>query len=213
MTSPNIARPLLATLFVALAAFGCQSEEPLPDIATVPAFDFVDQTGQPIGTETLAGRPYVANFLFTSCPTACPPLAKATEGLQTRIKGWAREPWPVQIVSITIDPVTDTPEKLTEYGETYSNDPTLWHFARGDYDAMEKLVTEGFLQPLIRKDLMAVHEAIKRDALKGKPIPVGTAHSVRFVLVDAKGHIRGVYDKDDASLDRLSGDLERLAAR
>lgn len=117
----------------------------------------------------------------------------------------------MQLVSVTIDPATDTPERLTTYGQGYKADFGLWKFARGDYETMETLVTEGFLQPLIRKDLLEVHDAIKRKAMMNEPIPVGTAHSVRFVLVDGQGHLRGVYDKDDASLDRLSQDLRRLA--
>lgn len=205
---------LLALLTVLGGLTACRPEPELLDIATVPPFAFVDQSGAPIGSETLAGRPYAVNFLFTSCPTACPPLARATADLQTRVEAWAGDgqPWPVQLVSVTIDPATDTPERLTAYGQQYGADFTLWRFARGDYPEMEALVTEGFLQPLIRKDLLEVHDAIKRKALMDQPIPVGTAHSVRFVLVDAQGHIRGTYEKDDASLDQLSRDLQRLAA-
>ena len=47
----------------------------------------------------------------------------------------------------------------------------------------------------------------------GKPTPLDTAHSLRFVLVGPDGHIRGLFDKDDASLDRLAAAARRLAGR
>lgn len=204
----------LLTLAAALALAACGRPAPdLPDLATLPDFTFEDQDGQALSSASLRGRPWVANFLFTSCPTACPPLAAATTDLQGKLKAWvpAEGTPPVQLVSFTIDPATDTPERLREYGARYQADPRLWRFARSDYETTERLVTEGFLQPLIRDDLVQVSEPTRQKALLQQPIPLGTAHSLRFVLVDQRGHLRGVYDRDPESLDRLHADLRALA--
>jgi hypothetical protein len=45
------------------------------------------------------------------------------------------------IVTVTVDPVTDTPERLTKFGQEYGADPAVWRFARADYPKMERLVT------------------------------------------------------------------------
>lgn len=204
-------RVWIAALALTLALTGCQKPPELIDIGQVPEFAFVDQNGQAVGTAQLAGKPWVANFLFTSCPSSCPPLAKATAGLQTRIKGWADGPdYPVALVSITVDPVTDTPERLTEFGQKYDADPAIWKFARGEYDAMELLVTDGFMMPILRKDMV---EAPDDDALaqaRSRPTPLETAHSVKFVLVDGQGHIRGLYSMEEKDLDELSRALRHL---
>ena len=45
---------------------------PPPVLSTIPAFAMTDQQGQPFGTQELLGKVWVADFIFTSCPTACP---------------------------------------------------------------------------------------------------------------------------------------------
>jgi protein SCO1/2 len=164
----------------------------------------------------LRGRPYAVNFLFTSCPTSCPPLAEASQALQKRVKRWSEGPeHAAQIVSITVDPLTDTPEKLKAFGQKYGSDPGVWRFARtDDYEKMEKLVTEGFMLPVLRKDASrAKTVAERKKILATDPTPLDTAHSLRFVLVDGEGKIRGLFNKSDEDLDKLDAALRHLAGR
>ncbi len=196
---------LFALLF-ALAA--CQKAPPeLDDMGTLPAWQLTDQAGQPVGSATLHGKPWVANFLFTSCPTSCPPLARATAQLQERIRAWQPKDGAAltQIVSISVDPETDTPERLTQWARDYHRDPRLWSLATGPYEAMETLVVGGFMQPILRKDRQP------GEVPPVTPTPIDTAHSLRFVLVDARGHIRGLFEQDAASLAKLDEALQFLA--
>ena len=183
----------------------------LPDYGALPEWTFVDENERPIGSAQLRGKPWVANFLFTSCPGACPLLAQATMQLQDRLKTWLPKsgPMPAAIISITVDPVTDTPERLRSFGGTFKADPAIWSFVRGEYAEMEALVTGGFHQALIRDDRDRELE-VEKDPVIAQATPIDTAHSVKFVLVDAEGRIRGFYEQDARSLDRLSNDLRRL---
>lgn len=194
-------------LLLLLTATACHKAPELDDLGTLPPWQMTDQTGQPVGDTTLAGKPWVANFLFTSCPSSCPPLARATERLQERVRAWQpKDGAPLaRIVSISVDPETDTPERLTEWGRDYHNDPRLWLLATGDYAKMEKLVVEGFMQPIIRKDRQPGQPAPET------PTPIDTAHGLRFVLVDGRGHIRGLFEQDDAGLAKLDAALHMLA--
>jgi cytochrome oxidase Cu insertion factor (SCO1/SenC/PrrC family) len=190
---------LLSVVLLQLCACRSQPEE-LIDLGPLPDWQFRDQDGQVIGSATLHGRPYLANFLFTSCPTSCPPLAKATAQLQDKLKVWLPKSGlpPVQIVSISVDPETDTPEVLREFGKKYGADARVWKFATtDDPEQMERLVTQGFLMPVIRADRLP-----DGTLPKAKPTPLDTAHSLRFVLVGPDGHIRGLYDRDEAGLDK-----------
>ncbi len=195
----------LLLLLLTLAA--CRTPPELDDLGTLPPWQMTDQTGKPIGSTTLRGKPWVANFLFTSCASSCPPLARATEHLQELMRGWQpKDGAPLaRIVSISVDPESDTPERLTEWGREYKNDPRLWALATGPYEAMETLVVGGFMQPIIRKDRQPGKPAPEA------PTPIDTAHSVRFVLVDGHGHLRGLFEKDDASLAKLNAALQYLA--
>lgn len=200
---------MFLSFVVALAGCNAPPAE-LTDLGPLPAWELHDQDGKAIGSAQLKGRPWVANFLFTSCPTSCPPLAKATADLQQRLSAWMPKdgPAPVQIVSISVDPETDTPAKLHEFGVKYGADSRIWKLATAgnDYAAMEQLVTGGFMMPVIRAD-----RSPGGKAPEGKPTPIDTAHSLRFVLVDGAGHIRGLYEKDDASLAKLDRAARWLA--
>jgi cytochrome oxidase Cu insertion factor (SCO1/SenC/PrrC family) len=185
--------------------------EELIDLGPLPDWQFVDQDGQVIGSASLLGRPYVANFLFTSCPTSCPPLARATAQLQDKLKVWmpASGRPPVQIVSISVDPETDTPEVLRAFGQKYGADGRVWKFATTDDPAqMERLVTHGFMMPVIRADRLP-----DGTLPRAKPTPLDTAHSLRFVLVGPDGHIRGLYDRDEAGLQKADRAARWLAKR
>ncbi len=197
-------KPLLLLLTLATA---CAKPPELDDLGTLPTWHMMDQRGQAIGSDTLRGKPWVANFLFTSCPTSCPPLARATSRLQEHIRAWQpKDGAPLaRLVSISVDPETDTPEHFTAWGKTYQNDPRLWALVTGPYEAMETLVVGGFMQPILRKDRQPGQPAPET------PTPLDTAHSLKFVLVDGRGHLRGLYDRDDAALQKLNDDLRFLA--
>ena len=205
---------LACTLLLALCA--CKREKPADviDLGVLPTWTMTAEDGTPIGTEQLHGKVWIANFLFTSCQSSCPPLAKATAQLQDRLRPLLPKdgPSPVQIVSISVDPVTDTPPVLAAFAKNYGADPRIWRFATGEYDAMEHLVTDGFLLPLERGDVppkgVPGHD---HNPLTGRPTPVETAHSLRFVVVDQEGHVRGTWDKDEAGLQRTLNAARWLA--
>ncbi len=195
-------------LCVALVACRRQPPEDIDDLGVVPAWSMTAEDGKPIGTAQLQGKTWVVNFLFTSCPTSCPPLARATARLQERIRALLPkgEVPPVQIVSISVDPETDTPPVLAKFAKQYGADPRIWHFATsGNYDVTEKLVSEGFQSQLIRPD---PPEGADPAA---KPSAIDTAHSLKFVVIDRAGHIRGTWDKDDAGLDATVAAVRYLA--
>jgi len=208
-------RWMLAGMLV-LGLCACRREKPLDviDLGKLPTWAMTAEDGKPIGTEQLLGKVWIANFLFTSCQSSCPPLAKATVQLQNSLRPLLPKqgPAPVQIVSISVDPVTDTPTVLAAFAKKYGADPQLWHFATGEYEAMEHLVTDGFLLPLERGDRppkgMPGHD---HHPMLGRPTPVETAHSLRFVVVDQQGHVRGTWDKDEAGQRRVLNAVRWLA--
>ena len=101
-------------LLLGLLLTACHSPPELDDMGTLPPWQMTDQTGQTIGSASLRGKPWVANFLFTSCATSCPPLARATAHLQELVRAWqpATGAPLARIVSISVDPETDTPARV-----------------------------------------------------------------------------------------------------
>lgn len=205
-------RPMMLwiSLWAALVVWPACAKAPqeLTDLGVVPPFSLLDQDGRPVTDQSLRGQVWAANFLFTSCPTECPPLAKATRRLQELLGPDAAQR-KLAIVSISVDPMTDTPEVLREFAKKYGADHQTWRFLTGEYEAMERLVVQGFFQPIVRGD--RVTGTPSEHTATSAPTPLDTAHSLRFVLVDQQGHLRGLYDRDDAGVAKLRQAMQWLA--
>lgn len=147
----------------------------LPVLSTVPAFEFVDQSGAPLSANGLRGKVWVANFIFTRCPNICPKFTAKMGTLQDRS---GKEMPELQLVSFTVDPEHDTPEVLLAYGQKHHADFSRWRFARGERSALEKVIRDGMLQPM--------------DPGDGKDLN-SVVHGSYFALVDAELRVRGVY--------------------
>lgn len=74
--------------------------------------------------ELEAGRPVMLNFIYTSCTTICPLVSKVFSHVQETL---AAEHAPVDLVSISIDPEYDTPQRLAAYARQFGAGPH-WHF-------------------------------------------------------------------------------------
>ena len=149
------------------------SNRPLSSYGTVPAFNLVNQEGEPFGSDQLAGKIWIADFVFTMCPGPCPMISSRMSELQKPL-----EKTDIHLVSFTVDPERDTPEALRTYAEKLHAQPKRWDFLTGARPEIYALVRDGFK--------LAVSEA---DEETGVPV-----HSTRVVLVDRHGTIRGYYD-------------------
>ena len=181
-------KSLLLLVVVVLA--GCASSVDVPVYSTVPDFTLTERSDRTITRKDLAGKIWVADFIFTHCAGICPTMSANMEKLQARL------PKDVRLVSFSVDPQNDTPAVLTEYARRYNADPERWLFLTGDPQVMQKLSIEGF--------------KLAMDPTSGTEIEPIT-HSSRFALVDREGRIRGYYGMEDAdSLDRIVADAGRL---
>jgi protein SCO1 len=157
---------------------------------TVPSFQLVNQNGQPFGSAQLAGKIWIADFIYTTCPGPCPMISSRMSELQKPL-----EKTDVQLVSFSVDPEKDTPQVLRGYAEKLEADPARWDFLTGPKSAIYKLSHDGFK--------LAVS-----DGSSEQGIPV---HSTRMVLVDRHGRIRGYYEATEAdAITKLLADTNHL---
>src|SRR5437868_13471560 len=147
----------------------------LPDLGQLPSFALVDQDGKPFGVEEVRGKIWVADFIFTSCSDACPRLTARMRSLQDRLDPAER----IGLLSITVDPERDTPQKLAEYARISGARNSLWKFVTGPERDVERTVVNGFHVAMGRVPVEATG-----DALRGQAFEI--VHGDRLVLVDAK---------------------------
>ncbi len=169
----------------------------LPVLSTVPEFALTERSGRTVNSSELAGRVWVANFVFTDCAGPCPLLSQRMSRLQDAL---GEQP-DVQLVSFSVDPETDTPDVLSGYAKRWGADPERWLFLTGDKTDLYHLIKDGFK--------LAISDGSEPD----NPGPGIITHSLRFVLVDRQGKIRAYYPGDEPDLEeKILPAIGRLVA-
>jgi len=177
--------------------------QPLPVFSALPDFALVDEAARPFSRKDLLGRAWVVDFIFTSCPDACPRLTAIMKQLQDSLTSEERQ-GAVGLLSISVDPARDTPAVMQAYARARGADARVWRFLTGEQGAIERTVIEGFKSAI---------EKVELEAPQGEPHAqlMRILHGEKFVLVDAAGRIRGYYDVRDAlEQQRLLRDLRQL---
>jgi protein SCO1/2 len=166
-------------------------------LGTVPPFELTDQEGRPFGSRDLAGRVWVASFVFTRCETVCPRVTAR----MARVQGRTRNLEPaLHLVSFSVDPEHDTPARLAAYAQAHRASPRMWTFLTGPAGAVQETVERGL--------------RVSMGKGPADPSPAGISHGTHLVLVDGAGRIRGYYDPGDAdAVDRVVRDAALLVNR
>mgnify|MGYP000274212251 CR=1 FL=1 len=147
------------------------------DPAEIGDFNLVDQLGRPVTKESLMGRPWVANFIFTRCAHQCPAMCVKIKQILERL-----EDSDVRFVTITVDPEHDDVERMAQFADVYSADPDQWLFVTGDPAEVYRLIRKGFK--------VAAWENFGSDRLPGFEF----AHSMALVHVGPDGRVLGKYN-------------------
>lgn len=96
----------------------------------------VNQEGRQLRlySDLMQGKTVIINSFFTSCNSVCPPMSRNLELVQD----WLGERMgkEVTILSISVDPATDTPPRLKDYAARFHAKPG-WHFLTGDKQNVE----------------------------------------------------------------------------
>jgi len=157
---------------------------------TVPFWSFTNQDGETISKPDYDGKVYVADFFFTHCPGICATLTKNMKYVQGKTKALD-----VAFISHTVDPKRDSVGRLKWYCEKNELDNSNWDLLTGDQLTIYELGVNGYLVPN------------QEDALA----PGGFLHSDKFLLIDKKSRIRGIYSGgDDVQIAQLIEDLKLL---
>ena len=192
--------PWLLALCLALpllGALGCKKSEAaqaLPQLGAVGPFWLTDQDGRSFSEQSLAGKVWVAAFMFTRCPSICPEMTRRMRALQEQAQ--ARD-LKLHFVSFSVDPENDTPEVLRRFAAQYGADTRSWSFLTGDNRVIRDAAEHGF-----------------KISVDGQADPgaanMGITHGTHLVLLDGAGTIRGYYQSSEP--EKLKQLLEDAAA-
>jgi len=202
-----LAAAVVTTLAVRFLGPRLQHEAALPVLGQVPAFEHIDENGKPFGARQLEGKVWVASFLYTTCPGPCPILVRKLQRFGDRFAN-RRD---FHMVSFSVDPATDTPKVLRAYTEAHGIDTQRWSLLTGSPDAVIATIRKGFYLDASPSAQAARKPGLEAASPQLDPLHGPVIHSLRVVLVDRKGRIRGFYDSNDpAALVDLAGAVSRL---
>lgn len=105
----------------------------------IPDVEVLDQDGKTVHfySDLVKGKTVAINFIFTTCTTICPPLAATFARVQRELGDKVgRE---VYFISISVDPLTDTPERLKAWGNKFKAGPG-WTFVTGNKEEIGQLL-------------------------------------------------------------------------
>ncbi|MDE1383396.1 MULTISPECIES: SCO family protein [Bacillus] len=161
----------------------------------VQSFSFQNQDGKTVSLESLKGQVWVADFIFTNCKTICPPMTSHMAELQKRME---EENLQARIVSFSVDPENDTPEKLKKFAANYPLNFQNWDFLTGySQEEIEKFALKSF------------KAIVKKPEDEDQVI-----HQSSFYLVDQNGKVVKDYDgAKDTPYDEIIADIKTLENR
>lgn len=173
--------------------------ESLPQLFLSPDFSLTNCDGASISRDDLAGKVWLADFIFTRCGGPCPLMTQRMLLLQRALQEqFPEEESRIRLVSVTVDPAYDTPAVLKEYAEVWGADMDNWHFLTGPPDETLRIIREGF-------KISASQEG------SGSEDMPSMVHSTNFLLVDGSGFVRAIYHMDEPSFtDSILADVGRL---
>lgn len=134
------------------------------------AFNLIERSGRAVTQTELAGNFLVVNFVFTSCSLSC----RAVNDRMAEIQGLIADVPDVRLVSLTVDPRSDTPAALTTFANSFKADANRWLFLTGDKAEVYRLIETSFIT--------------KSPELE-QIIPGGFTATDRIMLVDPRGKV------------------------
>jgi protein SCO1/2 len=182
----------IGLLMLALGGPASDGASRLAVIQDAPDFTLTSEAGNPVRLADLRGKVLLVGFIFTTCNGGCPATTHRMGQVQQELKtrGLLRGDR-VRLLSITLDPVRDTPEVLRNYMRLYDVDPASWTFLTGPPDEVGKTV--------------------KAWGMWARPAANGQLdHPSRIFLVDPQGKVREIYNLNFLKVPWVAEDITLL---
>lgn len=167
----------------------------LPVAGQAPNFTLTNLNGQPVSMQSLNGKVRLVTFFYTHCPDECPLTAFQMEQVQNQLKQQGLFGSKVDFISISIDPVGDTPTLIRNFADHAHADFNGWYFLRGNEATTTQVLNGWGIQ-------------VKQGTSPGQ-----IEHVIKTELVDEHGNIRKVYTSTQLPVKQVVADIHNLLSR
>ena len=139
-------------------------------------FVFTDSSGREVKRDDMRGKILAVSFLFTSCSLTCPEVSKRMAEIQKLTAGAPD----VRLLSLTVDPRSDTPPVLAKWGERFGADTNHWNLLTGDQAQLHFVIGTSFLATETNNPFNSM--------------PGNFGGTDRIAVVDKQGRVRAFFD-------------------
>ena len=217
---------LIAVLFVFLVITSSRADHPGANLDKLminkekffekknkpaPTFELINGNGEQVSLSEYAGKILVVHFVYTSCPDVCPLQAQKIQDIQTMINSSPMKET-VQFVTITTDPLIDTPDVLKAYGDDHSLDPVNWTFltvAPKQAEDTTRKLAEAFGHKFVKSDDGYQTHGVVTHVIDRGGRWAGNFHSLRFKSINMVLYINGLIN-NHLEPERQEGWLNKL---
>ena len=161
----------------------------------IEPFEFTNQHNEKVSLDDMKGNVWLAQFVFTVCTSACPPMMMNMADIDKKLTDEGIEDY--KIVSFSIDPDVDTPEAMQEYLDMYDvQDQSKWE------------MLTGYSQEYITSFAAKSFKTLVADI----PDSDQVMHATYFSLVNQKGEVVKTYNgMTDVPFDQIVKDMKALS--
>jgi protein SCO1 len=156
---------------------------------------FVDQDGQALKMTSFKGKVVLFNFIYTQCSSVCPIQTKQLAEIQKSFSAELKRK--VQFVSVSLDPLNDTPKKLKTYAENMHIDLSHWSFITGRPDDIKRI-----------SDQLSLYG--NPAANQNKAIVQPNDHSTHLWAINKDGQLMMQYSGVPIDKVRISNEMKQL---
>ena len=187
------------TVILSVTFWSCQKSLPIIDSLQKNNYQLVNQNGESVSfPKDYEGNIIVAGYIFTNCPDICPLTTNNMRLVHEKLKKDKIKN--VTFVSISFDPLVDTPETLTKFAKIRDLDLSNWTFLTGSEKTISALMKEiGIVAFVSDSTITSDGEIINYFV-----------HTDRISLIDEKLNIRKNYLGSQANIDEVINDIQTL---
>lgn len=164
----------------------------LPVAGQAPNFTMNNLNGQPVSMQNLTGKIRLVTFFYTHCPDECPLTAFEMEQVQNQLKQQGLFGTKVDFISISIDPVGDTPTLIRRFANHAHADFNGWYWLHGNAATTTQVLNKWGIQ------------------VKQGTNPETIEHVIKTELIDANGNIRATYTTTQLPTKQVLADIHSL---
>jgi protein SCO1/2 len=207
---------IVAGVSMAFILYPLAENKPLPLIKPAPDFTLVNQENETVQLQQLRGKVIMLGFMYTNCQDEfCPLMTSHFKAIQEDLGPLFGSK--VQLLSITLDPLYDTPGVLKDYAQLWGANLSGWHFLTAhDLDPIEQVVNDYGVLSYANELIELANVTDNNNTLSYKIThgnethPSILIHSWISMLLDQDLMIRRVYTKVSWILPEAIEDIKSL---